>query len=336
MEGFIYGQTEYNILNNALKLKDYVSRASEFGYSSLTITDPNLHGFYKFYKLCIENNIKPIIGLEVKILGEKNTTYLCYAKNRTGFSNLIKLSSLIAYKKTITLDILNEHSKGLMIVLSCFSLSIIDADSEESIINVVKKGLIFDDYYVGISFQAYRLRENLKELFTTVKKLNISMLPLHRTFYLEQYDKEVFLELKLVSGVETSLHRDDNFSVVDKETLKSLFLGYSQLFSTYKEFEKKVNLDLNKNKVTLPEYPSTNNLSSKTFLRNLVAKGITKRLALSKTNKTPYYERIKHELSIIDKMGYNDYFLIVYDFVRFAKKEGIMVGQDVVVLLVAL
>ena len=326
MEGFIYGQTEYNILNNALKLKDYVNRASEFGYTSLTITDPNLHGFYKFYKLCTEKNIKPIIGLEVKIIGEKNTTYLCYAKNRTGFSNLIKLSSLIAYKENITLDVLHKHSNGLIIVLSCFSLSIIDASSEEDIIDVVNKGKIFDDYYVGISFQAYRLRENLKEFASTVTKLNISMLPLHRTFYLEQYDKEVFLELKLVSGVETSLHRDDNFSVIDKDSLKSLFSGYTKLFSTYREFEKKVNLDLNKNKVTLPEYPSTNNLSSKTFLRNLVAKGITRRLSRSKANKNLYYERIKHELSIIDKMGYNDYFLIVYDFVRFAKKEGIMVG----------
>ena len=93
VEGFIYGQTEYNILSNALKLKDYVYKAKEFAYKSLTITDPNLHGYFKFYSLCNKNNIKPIIGLEVLVLGDKNTTFLCYAKNNEGFSNLIKLEN---------------------------------------------------------------------------------------------------------------------------------------------------------------------------------------------------------------------------------------------------
>ena len=95
MIGFVYGQTEYSILENAIHMDDYIKHAVLNEFSFLTITDPNLHGHYKFYKKCKENNIKPVIGLEVKIdsnYGNKNCVLL-YAKDSIGYENLIQISN---------------------------------------------------------------------------------------------------------------------------------------------------------------------------------------------------------------------------------------------------
>mgnify|MGYP003316878295 CR=1 FL=1 len=109
MKGFLYGQTEYNLLNNSIHLNDYINYALESSFTFLSITDKNLHGSYKFYIECVKNNIKPIIGLELRYKDDDNyeSVILAYAKNNIGYKNLLKLST---YKNT------NELSNILEII----------------------------------------------------------------------------------------------------------------------------------------------------------------------------------------------------------------------------
>lgn len=96
MIGFLYGQTEYNILKSAMRLEDYVNKAKLYGYKSLSITDHNMYGHYKFYNLCLKNGIKPLIGVELyyKSFDDKKDKIIVYALNDTGYMEILKLSSI--------------------------------------------------------------------------------------------------------------------------------------------------------------------------------------------------------------------------------------------------
>ena len=119
MKGFLYGQTEYNLLNNSIHLNDYINYAKNNGFTFLSITDKNLYGSYKFYTECKKNNIKPIIGLELRYIDDDNyeSVILAYAKNNIGYKNLLKLST---YKNTNELNnclnVLNEYKEGLAFI----------------------------------------------------------------------------------------------------------------------------------------------------------------------------------------------------------------------------
>ena len=113
MIAFLYGQTEYSMLKNSIHLKDYVTKAKEYGYQMLSITDDNLRGHYKFYNLCIENGIKPLIGLELK---ENDFKILLYAYNKEGYKNLLKISSKKEINNIFLKDI-KDYTKGLYAVL---------------------------------------------------------------------------------------------------------------------------------------------------------------------------------------------------------------------------
>ena len=105
MKGFIYGQTQYNLLNSAVRLTDYVKMAKDNSFDFLTITDKTLYGAYKFYLECKKNNIKPIIGIEYSYdINNISSNVLLYAKNNNGYKNLIKISTLIKTDKNVLFD----------------------------------------------------------------------------------------------------------------------------------------------------------------------------------------------------------------------------------------
>ena len=117
MKGFLYGKTEYNILASATKLDDYISYAKKNEFDFLSITDSNMHGSYKFYKACKENNIKPIIGLEYTFnIDLKQSKVLLYAKNNEGFKSLLKITKEVELNNTDTLDYLYQYKDNLVSV----------------------------------------------------------------------------------------------------------------------------------------------------------------------------------------------------------------------------
>ena len=327
MYGFVYGQSEYNIMNSTLRIEDYIAAAVKEGYSFLTITDKNLSGFYKFYLACMKKNILPVIGLEVT--SSMEYTYLVYAKNLNGYHNLVKLASAIQLSPDkIDLDFIIKYSKDCIIVLSGFSKVIVDEETRnfKQIENIFKK-LKSSDFYFGVSFQMSYLKDLMAELYELASKSQINVLPMHRTYYLDEYDQEVFIALKEIDGKTVKIARQDLFCFPTKEMLKTLFVGYDNVFDNLDKFKNSFKPFLEEQKILLPTYPKLSGMTSKEYLQNLSLKGLRKRLLEGAyAPAKDYINRLKYELTVIDKMGYNDYFLIVWDFVCYAKKQKVMVG----------
>ncbi len=322
MKGFLYGQTEYNLLSNSIHLKDYIEEAKKNSFTFLSITDKNLYGCYKFYKECINNNIKPIIGFEINYVDDDGSisVLLAYALNEQGFKNLLKLSTFIATnEQQHGLDFIEPFKENIAFIMVYDSsilfryLSNNEFDEINNKLNQLNNN--FNYFYIGYSntnsINKYDYNEKILQISN---KNNIKCLPLHNSRYLKKTDYIVYEALTAISGnlIKIKEHEDYSFNhnpIITKEL---------------EEFINMINIDIYNNKMYLPKYPKTNGVSSPIFLKNLCLKGLNKRLKGIANNE--YRLRLDYELSVIEKMGYSDYFLIVWDFILYAKKKGILVG----------
>ena len=289
-------KTSYSILNSLNDIKKLVNLAVSYGYSSLAITDENnMFGVMEFYEECLKNNLKPIIGIDLTI---DDGHILLYAKNNKGYKNLIKLSTIISDKELTYNDLL-EYRDNLILIMP-FSFY------NEKIFS------IYEDKFVGYNTIEERNKITEKKVFIS----NVSYLKENDHKYLD-YAKMI-KQGKIIGEYELNNHKgmhlptqEEIINMSNKEDLDN---------NTY--IIDNCNVTLEYTEGLLPIYDK--NIDSKEFLHNLSLKGLNKRL----NNNVPkeYLERLDKELSVIDKMGFNDYFLIVYDYVLYAKKNHILVG----------
>ena len=326
MNSFIYGQSEYNILSNSIHLNDYISKALEYGYSAITLTDPNLFGAYKFLKTCKEEGIKPILGLEFEILrNDKNYKMLAYALNLDGYKSLVKISSSQKINnKKFSLEELKEF-KGLAFISPFLNSEFYDLiNNHNELINLYKIYESLPLFGIGISFQN---KDNSKafELFNICQENNLRAYPIHQTIYLDKEDYKVYEALKTISQSKDILR--GNYYLPNLEELNNEFLGYELLETYLDELIEKVNDYMPKVDISLPHFKNDRGLSSKDYLKELCEKGLKRRFAKEHSASfNTYTDRLNYELNVISKMSYDDYFLIVWDYVLYAKKNGIMVG----------
>lgn len=319
VKGFLYGQTEYHLLHNAIHMKDYIEQAVRNQFTFLSITDPNLYGCYKFYQLCIKNNIKPIIGIECSFIDEDGylSKILLYAKNNEGYRNLLKLNTSMA-SSSFSKEMLINHCDGLAVIIvyneSIFERLFISKAYLE-VDNKFKEWQIFCDFYIGYSYtnRLDRLNSN-QEFKKYAEERHIRCLPLHNCRYLKEEDQLIYEALIQIAGENTILHDYEDYSF-DTEPQMTPELG---------SFIDSIELSLFTNKVSLPSYPLKKDVSALDYLNALCQKGLEKRLSYHVEKK--YQNRLQYELSVIDKMGYADYFLIVWDFILWAKRNSILVG----------
>lgn len=289
-------KTSYSILNSLNDIKKLVNLAVSYGYSSLAITDENnMFGVMEFYEECLKNNLKPIIGIDLTI---NDGHILLYAKNNKGYKNLIKLSTIISDKELTYNDLL-EYKDNLILIMP-FSFY------NEKIFS------IYEDKFIGYNTIEERNKITEKKVYIS----NVSYLKENDHKYLD-YAKMI-KQGKIIGEYELNNHKgmhlptqEEIINISNKEDLDN---------NTY--IIDNCNVTLEYTEGLLPIYDK--NINSKEFLHNLSLKGLNKRL----NNNVPkeYLERLDKELSVIDKMGFNDYFLIVYDYVLYAKKNHILVG----------
>ena len=329
MNGFFYGQTEYSLLENAIHMDDYINHAVENGFSFLTITDKNMHGHYKFYKKCLSNNIKPIIGLEVKINSNANRDnyILMYAKNNEGYQNLVMIATELEINKVVSDDFILAHNKGLILVSSAlnsdFDYYIFKEDFVNADLEVKRYQNLCNEIYIGVmpsSFMYETICDDLKDI---VSKNNYKVLPVSKCCYLAG-DELVYLSLLRIGESNNTLSFDD-LHLKTKEELELEFneWDFKDLSDLLNSFETNLILESH----PLLKYPNKVNASSQDYLKVLCNKGLSKRLSNTIKDINVYQERLQYELDIIHKMGYDDYFLIVWDFVKFAKQNKILVGM---------
>ena len=207
MKGFLYGQTEFNLLNNAIHLADYIETAKRNSFTFLSMTDKNLYGCYKFYQKCIEHGIQPIIGLEVEYIDDDNfhSKIIVYAMNNLGYRNLLKLSTYLNTNEMPNgLSFLEEFKENLAII-SVFNESILErlfiSHGFDELNDKLKELNHSFDFYVGYSYTNRLDRKNSNQEFKTYANArNIKTIPLHNCRYLIHDDVIIYEALTQIGG----------------------------------------------------------------------------------------------------------------------------------------
>lgn len=321
MKGFLYGQTEYNLLNNSIHLKDYIEAAKAANFTFLSMTDKYMYGSYKFYQECVKNNLSPIIGIEIEYMDEDSliSKLLAYAMNEEGYKNLLKISSFLAInEKPFGLDFLSSYKSGLSFIM-VFNESILERYLYSKATNELKNKLISLNqsfsFYVGYSYtnRLDRLNEN-QSICKIALELGVKTIPLHNCRYLIEEDIQVYEALTQIGGHAKEIKDYEDYS----------FDNHPLITEELTNFINQIHLNLYPKKFYLPSYPNTKGESAISYLNALCAKGLYRRC--QGRVKPEYQNRLNYELSVIEKMGFSDYFLIVWDFIRHAKKNNILVG----------
>lgn len=294
----IYIKTEYSLLESMIRIPELITYAKENHIKALAITDNNLSGVMEFYKACQNEQIKPMIGLEVMF--EKEPVLL-YAKNETGYHNLLKLST-IQSEREVTLDELETYREELVCILPY------DSRLLETTLNK-----IYEIIYLG-----YTTREQRESLDTEKKLYVCHALALKKedtnyVSYLEAIDKGILEEEVLTEHFNHYLKTEQEL----KEEFSSLDCAYEVCDLCQVTFTKS-------NELLLPIYPCEEGYDSYSYLKKLCVDGLRKKFGT--TVRKVYVDRLKYELSVIEKMGFSNYFLIVADYINYAKEHGVLVG----------
>ncbi len=296
----LYVKSNYTFLSSLVKIDELIKKCKEKNIKQVALCDDNMIATMYFYKECIKNDIKPIVGLEINI---DNNSLLLYAKDFIGYQNLLKIVTL---KDELNIDILKKYNKNVVCIIPYTSIEIF-----ENINSVFVKS------YIGA------LNKN-EELESNKKTKNVVFL--NKVLYLNKQEEEYFkylIMMKDKKNVFDNIEYSDNYNYLlnDKEALelvskKALDLTNKIADSCLVEFPKSENM--------IPHFKNNLNISSDEYLKKLSIKGLE--IRLDGNISEVYKKRLLYELDIINKMGFPDYFLIVYDYVKYAKKNGILVG----------
>ena len=285
-------KTEYSLLTSMIKIKDLITFLKKHNITACGIIDNNLFYVMDFYNSCLENNIKPIIGLEIEI---HNFPIYLYAKNYEGYKNLLKLNTIIQ-TRAITLKDLEDYYLNLKIVIPYKS-------------SPLYQDLAFTSPYIMYK-NDYEKKNGLLLTKNIVYGNVIKCLELEDTKYLDYLD---MIRLgKNINDYE-KINNEEDYFIIPDEIAKQ----------TTVSFIEDINFTIPIQGKYIPKYDS-NIKDSFSYLGALCKKGLEKRLNHEVPSK--YQERLIYELDVINKMGFVDYFLIVYDYVKYAKQNNIMVG----------
>lgn len=324
----------YSLLKSPFQIEEIVDTAIENGFQHVCLTDINyLFGVMPFYQYCLKKGIHPILGMEVKALYQDEfMNFVLLAKNDDGLQGLYKLSTYIScVSEIIDIEQLSSYTQNCFVLTSGDSDQLeqwMEREDKESVQNYFKQCQeLWHDFYVSIAMNdsKYR-REKNKILKEYAKELEIPTVALSRIYYKKQDDVET---LRLQRAIDRQTNLQD----------QTLDVTYGRYFRTQKEMEelydqedlemtdviaKQCNVQMALPKSHLPVFKNKLDIDNETYLIKLCKKGLQKRL----NNKVPdeYVKRLEYELSVITKMGFTDYFLIVWDFIRESRQRDVYVG----------
>lgn len=285
-------KSDYSLLKSLIKIQDLIEYLKLKNITAAGLLDDNLFGSMCFYNSCLKNNIKPIIGLNVKL----NTVNIyLYAKNYNGYQNLLKINTIIQEREINYID-LKSHSKDIIGVLPYKSINIFDQVKD-----------IFENFYLSYG--------------NDFEKKN-SLIKYDNCVYINEVCAFGFQDVKYMKILRSIESNED----VDLQEYSDAYLDREikeDDVNTIVSFCDLINLEIPKDGKYIPHY-DINIDNSYEYLCNLCKKGLSRRLNNQITEE--YSNRLKMELDVINNMGFVDYFLIVYDYVKYAKKNNILVG----------
>ena len=350
----LHVHSEYSLLDGANRIKDLPVRAKELGMDSIAITDHGvMFGIIDFYKACKANDIKPIIGCEVYMaprtrfdkepnIDNKYNHLILLAKDNNGYKNLAKLVSLgfidgYYYKPRIDKELLEKYHEGLICCSACLAGEISQAILKDDMQKAEEsamwfKNLFGEDYYLEI--QANSLREQIlvnQKLIMLSKKLDIPLIATNDAHYLRKedyYNHEVLLCVqtgKRMTDEDRMSFTTNDYYIKSPEEMEEYFSNIPEALENTVKIAEKCNVTFEFGNTILPNYDVPEEFETHyDYLKKLTDDGIKKRYGDNITNEI--LEREEYELSVIKNMGYVDYFLIVWDYINYAKSQGIPVG----------
>lgn len=328
-------RSAYSLLNGTMTVQKIVHQAKELGFESVALTDVNtMHGVMEFVLECKKVNIKPIIGLEISVsYSEYNFPLLCLAKNDLGYKALLKLSSLVnTESKIIDIQTVLEFQDNLFLILysdhSLFDQSLLNGNDKDIEELARKLWRLLPNLILGISRQEDRFTSKQNQrLRTILNQLSVQTTACHRVYYAEAEEDE---NLRVLRAIDKQMLLSDKNLV--KESFR-YFLSDDEMLKLYGKEDcqmsdtiaSQCDLKWESQKTYLPKFDTPKGISSSQYLTQLCLAGLEKRLEGNESIGV-YRARLKSELDVIVSMQYEDYFLIVWDFIRFAKTQNIYVG----------
>lgn len=349
----LHTHTAYSLLDGEGTIKKLVDRAKEQGQTALAITDHgNMYGVIDFYEYAKEQGIKPILGCEVYVAARsrfdkvheydaKSYHLILLAENQEGYKNLMKLVSLgfidgYYYRPRIDMEILRSYNKGIIALSACMSgvlsRNILIGNYEEA----KRRGEEFLDIFgrdrFFIELQNHGILEQQKlnrELIRLARELGVGLVATNDVHYVRQADAE-FQDVLMCIQMGKTVEDEDRMKMnTDQLYLKSeaemeeLFSYVPEALENTQKIADRCQVEIEFGKLHLPKFDVPEGLTSAEYLRKLVEQGMEERYP---QDDGTVRKRMEYELETIGSMGYVDYFLIVWDFIRYAREHHIMVG----------
>jgi len=348
----LHCHSEYSLLDGAGRINDLVNKAKASGMQSIALTDHgNIYGAVQFQKIANKAEIKPIIGCEFYMaartrhnkdvhLDRKHKHLTILVKNEIGYKNLTKLITIsnlegFYYKPRIDFELLKQHNKGLVVLSGCSAgevAKLLKDDNYEKAKNTALKyrNIFDDDYYLEIMDHGLPEEKHIKEMLINLsKETDIPLVATNDVHYVNSEDSKAH-DVLLCIQTNSTLKEKNRFRFQTKEVflkdcqqMQVLFKEAPESISNTVLVAEKCNYQLPTGKYFLPDFPVPNNTSPENHLKTLCKERLSKKY----NNPSPEIEnRLNQELEVISNMGFAAYFLIVQDFIAYAKSNNISVG----------
>ena len=351
MFAHLHLHTEYSLLDGACRIKPLIARLKELGMKSCAVTDHGvMYGVVDFYRAAKDAGIHPVIGCEVYVCNDMdNKTSLTrdyshlilLCENQKGYQNLSRLVSEgfvrgYYYRPRVDYDLLKKHSEGLIALSACLSGDIpkllMDGRENEAR-GVARKYLdIFGENNFFIELQDHNLPEQkqvLPRLVRLANSMNIPLVVSNDCHYIYKEDaaaQEVLMCIqtgKTLADENRMRMNTDQLYLKSEEEMRAVFPNFIEAIERTEEIAQRCQVDFDFSTTHLPSFPLPEGETNVGYLRKLCAEGLARKYAPDRVDAR---ERMEYELNVIESMGYVDYFLIVWDFIHYAKTHGVGVG----------
>ena len=352
----LHTHTEYSLLDGSNKIKEYVARVKELGMTAAAITDHGvMFGAIDFYRECIKEGIKPIIGCEVyvapnsrfdrEVNGGDDRYYhlILLAKNNTGYHNLMKIVSAgytdgFYYKPRVDFETIEKYHEGLICSSACLAGEvpryIQKGMYEEAKQVVLKYQNCFgkDDYFLELQDHGIPEQQTVNQALLRIsKELGVPLIVTNDAHYTRAEDAsahDILLCIqtgKKVQDEDRMRYEGGQYYIKSEEEMRRLFQYVPEAIDNTQKIADRCDVTISFGESKLPHFEVPEGYTSWTYLRYLCFEGLERRYPDAE-NKDELVERLEYELGIINNMGFVDYFLIVWDFIHFAKSNGYAVG----------
>ena len=346
----LHVHTEYSLLDGSSKIKELARRVKELGMDSIAITDHGvMYGVIDFYKACKAEGIKPIIGCEVYVTGgsrhEKENGYyhlVLLAENDTGYHNLMKIVTRgftegFYYKPRVDYEVLEAYSEGIIALSACLAgevaTNLRHSDYEKAKEAALHLQSVFGEGNFFLELQDHGLREQTivnTGLIKLSKETGIPMVATNDCHYILKEDADAHDILlciqtgKKVADEDRMRYEGGQYYVKSEEEMRKLFPYASQAIDNTYEIAKRCQVEIEFGVQKVPKFDVPEGYDAFSYLKMLCETGLVRRYGENPGKELK--ERLDYELTTIQNMGYVDYFLIVWDFIRYARDHGIAVG----------